>query len=62
MNITASLSIPRGTGWADKAWINNHAYYKWLRVEFGETTDRIRMHFYFPAGDILEVAVVATDG
>ncbi|MCX6648350.1 MAG: phospholipid carrier-dependent glycosyltransferase [Candidatus Bathyarchaeota archaeon] len=61
-NATASFSIPRGTGWVDKAWVNDHEYYKWLRVEFRETTDRIRIHFYLPAGDVLEVAVVASDG
>ena len=62
VNVTASLSTPRGTGWADKVWINDHGYYTWLCVEFGETTDRIRMHFYLPAGDIMEIAVVAADG
>jgi predicted membrane-bound dolichyl-phosphate-mannose-protein mannosyltransferase len=62
VNATASLSTPRGTGWADEAWINDHGYYKWLRVKFSETTDRIRIHFYLPAGDVLEVAVVAADG
>jgi dolichyl-phosphate-mannose-protein mannosyltransferase len=62
VNATVSLSIPRGTGWVDKAWVNVHGYYKWLRIEFGETTDRIRVHFYFPAEDILEVAIIAADG
>ena len=61
-NFTASFSVPRGDGWSDKAWINDHSYYHWLHVKFGQTTDRIRIHFYFPAGDILEVAAVDTDG
>jgi dolichyl-phosphate-mannose-protein mannosyltransferase len=61
-NFTARFSIPRGTGWSDKAWISDHSYYHWLHVKFGQTTDRIRIYFYYPAGDLLEVAAVDKDG
>jgi len=61
-NATASFAVPRGDGWADKAWLNSDGYYYWLRVKFGQTTDRIKVHFYLPAGDIFEIAVVADDG
>ena len=61
VDITSSIAVPNGTTWTDKAWLSTHAYYKWLYIDLNETTDRIRMRFYFDAGDILEVAVVDAD-
>jgi predicted membrane-bound dolichyl-phosphate-mannose-protein mannosyltransferase len=62
IDITASFSVPIDGMWRDKAWMNNHTYYKWIPVEFNQTTtERIRMRLYFNAGDIFEVAAVDTD-
>ena len=41
---TASFSVPIEGIWRDRAWMNNHTYYKWIPVEFNQTiTERIRM-------------------
>ncbi len=57
-NITASISISRGQGWSDRAWINNGGYYKWLDVGLNATTDQLKMYFYHSAGEILEIVAV----
>ncbi len=57
-DIVASISTPRGTDWAAKAWVNNHGYYKWLNASLSERTDRLKIRFYLSAGDVFEIAVV----
>jgi len=57
-DIIASISTPGGSGWLARAWINKHGYYLWLNASMTETTDRIRIRFYIPADDVLEIAVV----
>ena len=60
--ITASFSAPIEGAWRDRAWMRNHTYYKWIPVEFNQTTtDRIRMRVYLNAGDIFEIAAVDVD-
>jgi dolichyl-phosphate-mannose-protein mannosyltransferase len=61
-DITASFSTYIDGVWRDKAWMNNNTWYKWITITFNETTDRIRAHFYFGSGEILEIAAVDTVG
>ena len=62
VDITSAISVPNGDTWTAKAYVSTHAYYQWLYLDLNETTtDRIRMRFYFDAGDIIEIAVVDAD-
>ncbi len=57
-DVTVSISTPSELGWVARTGFNKNGYYLWLNATINATTDRVRFHFYLPADDILEIAVV----